>query len=99
MAGGVSIGTGIANTIGDVLDRGNINETSTAGTLNSVLIKEGEKQLLEALPSKYEVPVRAVTTVYSSVTGMMFNEANRNSGWPKEQHQVELESNRGCTKE
>ncbi len=78
-----SVLTGTLSVTKGYLESGHFNETEATAALNTGLINEAQDRIVDALPGKYEVPVRTVITGYGVVTGFMFKEASMNSSCPK----------------
>ncbi|MFC1237277.1 hypothetical protein [Vibrio sp. F74] len=79
VAGAASIGAGSISVVNDFINGGYFNETAAAGVVNSGAISEVQRKTLNALPNRFEVPVRTVITTYGVVTGSMFKEASMNA--------------------
>ncbi len=78
-----SVFVGSVSAVNDLSDGGYFNETAAVSTLNAAVINKVQNEVINALPSKYDMPARAAFTGYGAVTGFMFKEASLNSSCPK----------------
>ncbi|MFC1237284.1 RHS repeat-associated core domain-containing protein [Vibrio sp. F74] len=83
VAGGVSVVAGALSVTNEYFEGGKVDEIKSVSLTNAVVVKELQDRMVDALPNKYEVPVRSVITGYGVVTGFMFKEASMNSSCPK----------------
>ncbi|MDB1124296.1 hypothetical protein [Vibrio algarum] len=78
VAGGASVVAGGLDVVNDLFDGGAFNKSFMAGTTHAVTLNYIEEKLVDALPNKYEVPVRGIKTGVGVVSGALFSEASQN---------------------
>jgi hypothetical protein len=74
----VSLATGFMSVGIDIIDGGEFNESNAASQGNNVVVGTAVNQVISALPSQYETPIRVVGEIITTVSSALFNEASSN---------------------